>query len=110
MILGQEIKVLKDTPWRVRVKRKEYQKLVKCLRQNQIQYWWLILEGIFFKIQGKRHKINSVMKVEEFLRRNKHLWQEEGEEVDKEEEEELEDSEEEEEMGKELRRKIEEEK
>lgn len=79
-IQEQEIRILKETPWRVRAKRKEYQKLTQCLQNNQIQHKWFLPEGVLFEIQGARQKINSTMKAEDFHRRNKYLWQEEKEE------------------------------
>lgn len=84
-VQDQEIKVLKEVPWRVRGKKKEYQKLTTCLRNNQIQYKWLIPEGVSFKFQGTIFKLNSTMKAEDFLRRNKNLQQEQEEEEEKEE-------------------------
>lgn len=66
-IQEQEIKVLKETAWRVRTKRKEHQKLTTCLRNNQIQYKWLSPEGVSFEFQGIRFKLNSIiMNAEDF--------------------------------------------
>lgn len=80
-IQGQEINVLKEVPWRVKTNRKKYQKFIKFLQKNKIVYRWLIPEGVLFEYQGTMLKLNSTMKAEDFLKRNKNLWQDkEGEE------------------------------
>lgn len=94
MIRQKEVRVLKDTPWRIRVKRRSYRALVECLRQNNIEYRWLIPEGIIFNYRGDRQKINSVFKAKEFLERNgRELGYEDSETESEEDEEDKEEGE-----------------
>ncbi|XP_015280709.1 PREDICTED: apolipoprotein A-IV-like [Gekko japonicus] len=65
-----QIRILREIPWKVREKRFEYQTLVELLKQQNIQFRWLIPEGLFFIYKGKRYKINSLFKLEEFLEKN----------------------------------------
>lgn len=76
----QDTRVLKETPWRVRIRKRVYQKLTACLRKKQIWYKWLIPEGLSLEFQGIFFKLNSTTKAEDFLKRNRHLWQGEEEE------------------------------
>lgn len=62
----KEVKIIKDLPWRIRAKRKEYQSISKCLQRNKIDYRWLIPEGLLFSFQGTRYKINSIFKAQAF--------------------------------------------
>ncbi|XP_015276813.1 PREDICTED: apolipoprotein A-IV-like [Gekko japonicus] len=65
----KEIKILRDVPWRKREKRKLYKKLVNPIRKKGIKFKWLTPEGITFNYKERWHKINSVFKLEEFIRR-----------------------------------------
>lgn len=66
----KEIKIVKEVPWRIHLRRNEYKTLTKCLQNNKIEYRWIVPEGIIFLFQGNRYKINSVFKAQEFLRRH----------------------------------------
>lgn len=50
----KDVKILKDIPWRIHTKRKEYGSLINCLRRNSIEYRWLIPEGVTFIYRGIR--------------------------------------------------------
>lgn len=52
------------------MRRREYRTLTECLRENNIDYRWLIPEGVLFTYRGSRQKINSSMKAKEFLERH----------------------------------------
>lgn len=65
-----EIRVLKDTPFEVRMKRKAYKGLTTALQANQTQFSWVYPEGIVFKYNGKKERIDSAFKAEEYLKRN----------------------------------------
>lgn len=69
-ISQKEIKIVKEVPWRIRIKRKNYRAVAKCLQNNKIEYRWIIPEGIIFQYQGNRYKLNSKFKAEEFLRKH----------------------------------------
>lgn len=58
-IKGAEINVLKEIPWSTRKRRKEYQELTSCLRENEIYYTWLIPEGVSFMFEIQRQEMKN---------------------------------------------------
>lgn len=64
------MKLLKDLPWRIQVRRKEYRLFTNCLQKTKIDYRWLTPGGIIFTYKGTRQKINSSLKAREFLEKN----------------------------------------
>ncbi|XP_026579894.1 uncharacterized protein LOC113452651 [Pseudonaja textilis] len=63
---GKEIKALKQIPRKVRDLRREYQFLTKILIKKEVNYRWLILEGLTFVWQEQGHRIDSVERAELF--------------------------------------------
>uniref|UniRef100_A0A670YPM3 L1 transposable element RRM domain-containing protein n=1 Tax=Pseudonaja textilis TaxID=8673 RepID=A0A670YPM3_PSETE len=63
---GKEIMVLKQVPRRVREMRREYRFLTKKLLEKDVNYRWLIPEGLMFIWQEQRHRIDSIEKAEIF--------------------------------------------
>lgn len=72
-IKDQEVMVLKDIPWKMRNRRKNYSKLVNLLKENGIMFKWLVPEGVLFYFKGTRFNINSTFKMEQFIKSNKDL-------------------------------------
>lgn len=68
---GEELIILKDIPLRILKKRNEYKPLAELLRNNDITYRWDRLEGIIFRYKLETFRINSVMKMKEFLKKHK---------------------------------------
>lgn len=52
MINGNEVRILKEVPW------KEYHFFSSILRENGITYQWLIPEGFFPQYESQRYNIN----------------------------------------------------
>lgn len=50
---GKAFIILKDIPWKVRQLRKQYDFLVKPLREANIVYKWMYPEGLWFTWEGK---------------------------------------------------------
>uniref|UniRef100_A0ABM5G0I9 LINE-1 type transposase domain-containing protein 1 n=1 Tax=Pogona vitticeps TaxID=103695 RepID=A0ABM5G0I9_9SAUR len=67
IIEDKKINVLKQIPWQVRQRRKEYASLAQLLQQNGISYRWLTPEGLFFRIDTQRYNITSPMKAQNFI-------------------------------------------
>lgn len=67
---GREIQVLKQTLWKIRDIRKKYSFLTNKLNSKNINFRWLIPEGVNVNWQGKRYRLDSVEKAEEFDRKH----------------------------------------
>lgn len=72
-IKDQEVMVLKDIPWRMINRRKNYVKLVNILKENGIMFKWLMPEGLLVYFKGTRFNINSIFKMENFIKNNQDL-------------------------------------
>lgn len=66
----EEVKILRDLPWEVRSKRREYRFLTEILHSNEIQYRWLTPEGLLFTFKGNRQNINTIYKAKAFVRKH----------------------------------------
>ncbi|XP_042298849.1 uncharacterized protein PF11_0207-like [Sceloporus undulatus] len=68
---GEELVILKDVPLRILRKRNEYKPLAELLRNNDIPYRWDRLEGVIFRYKLETFRINSTLKMKDFLRKYK---------------------------------------
>lgn len=66
----KEIQIAKEVPWSMRKKRRDYEEIATILREKEIIYRWLTPEGLAFRFEGHQYNINSVLKAEEFLKKN----------------------------------------
>lgn len=63
---GKQLVILKQVPRRVRELRRPYQFLTLKLIKYNINFRWLIREGIMILWQDKRHRLDTLDKAEEF--------------------------------------------
>ena len=70
IIEDKKINELKQIPWQMRQRRKEYSFLVSLLQQNGISYRWPTPEGLFFRIDTQRYNITFLMKARDFMGEN----------------------------------------
>ncbi|XP_042312364.1 uncharacterized protein LOC121924897 [Sceloporus undulatus] len=68
---GEELILLKDIPLRILKKRNEYKPLAMLLRKNNIPYRWDRLEGLIFKYKTDLLRINSILKLKDFMKKHK---------------------------------------
>lgn len=68
---GKELIIYKDIPLRILKKRNEYRPLITLLRNNDIIYRWDRLEGVIFKFKAETFRINSVLKMKDFIKKHR---------------------------------------
>lgn len=68
-IEGKEIQILKQTPWKVREIRKNYYFLTDKLNKKGINFRWLIPEGMIINWQGRKTRVDTVEKAEDFVKK-----------------------------------------
>lgn len=51
---GKTIIILKDTPWKIRQLRRQYNFLTKALSEADITYKWIYPEGLIFIGKGEK--------------------------------------------------------
>lgn len=68
---GEELIIYKDIPLRILKKRNDYKPLVSLLKNNDLVYKWDRLEGVIFKYKSETFRINSIMKMKDFMKKHK---------------------------------------
>lgn len=68
-IQGKEIMILKQIPWKIRDIRRQYLFLTNKLNVKEINFRWLVPEGITVNWQSRRYRLDSVEKAKDFDRK-----------------------------------------
>lgn len=84
-IEGEELIIFKDIPSRILKKRMDYKPLTTILNKCNINYRWERLEGISFRFKNELFRINSVMKMKDFIKKHRDILQKGLNEQEKEE-------------------------
>ncbi|XP_048343693.1 uncharacterized protein LOC125428106 [Sphaerodactylus townsendi] len=66
-INSKEVLILKETPYKILKKRREYDFLTSVLRKTNIRYKWEDIDGLSLTYKERRMKITSIQQAKEFL-------------------------------------------
>lgn len=66
----ENVIIYKDIPLRLLKKRNVYKPLTNLLRINNIIYRWDRLEGVSFKYNSEIYRINTTMKLRDFIKKH----------------------------------------
>lgn len=64
---GKEVLTLKQVPRRARDRRREYNFLTNQLNKLKIKFRWLIPEGLLISWEGRKFRIDSIEKAQDFI-------------------------------------------
>lgn len=67
---GNKLTILREVPWKIRQNRKQYKTFTRILREKGVVFRWLVPEGLQVLWEGKWAKIESLTKLQKFVKIN----------------------------------------